>query len=86
MKAQRRQGGRRERDPGALCVVGHDSEELLLVDLPVLVEVKLVDHRLSVPAISAPPSDTVKNEAGRTARRPRVGRQSLWPRAADSAG
>ena len=29
-----------------LCIVGHDGKELLLVNFAVLVEVKLVDHRL----------------------------------------
>jgi hypothetical protein len=32
---------------GASCVVGHDGEELLLVDLAVLVHVEFVDHGLS---------------------------------------
>ena len=34
----------------ASCIVGHDREELLLVDLAVLVEVELVDHCLPVGA------------------------------------
>jgi hypothetical protein len=33
-----------------LCLVGHDVDKLLLVDLAVLVEIELVDHRLSVHA------------------------------------
>jgi hypothetical protein len=31
-----------------LCVIRHDGEKLLLVDFPVLIQVKLLDHRLSV--------------------------------------
>jgi hypothetical protein len=43
---------------GASCVVGHDGEELLLVDLAVLVHVELVDHGLSERSELAAPGVT----------------------------
>ena len=64
--------------PGRLCVVRHDSEKLLLVDLPVLVEVKLVYHRLSGPPVNVSPRKEDHKSAYNLATRLRL-RMDLLP-------
>jgi hypothetical protein len=74
-KGRRESRGERKQ----LCIVRHDSKKLLLIDLAVLIEVKLVYHRLSDGGVSQRTQE--KRRKKRTIRRPRVGPQSLWQRA-----
>jgi hypothetical protein len=51
-KLQKARRARDERRSVGSGVVGHNRDELLLVDLTVLVKVELVDHRLAVSQVT----------------------------------
>lgn len=36
-----------QQDSIQLCLIGHNSEELLFVDLPILIKIELINHGLS---------------------------------------
>ena len=48
IKQDKHSGYSSQLEEAMLCVVGHNGEKLLFIDLAVLVQIKFVYHRLSV--------------------------------------